>query len=73
METHHVRYEDALVSYKIENCKIELFNVTGQNVLSQKLFSESTKIDVSNLSGGVYIYNILNENKLEKSHKLLIY
>ena len=67
------KYFTVATPYKIENCKIELFNVAGQNVLSEKLFSESTKIDVSNLSKGVYIYNILNGNKLKKSDKLLIY
>ena len=67
------KYFTVTTPYKLENCTIELFNVTGQNVLSEKLFSESTKIDVSNLSKGVYIYNILNGNKLEKSDKLLIY
>jgi len=67
------KYFTVTTPYKIENCKIELFNVTGQNVLSEKLFSERTKIDISNLSKGVYIYNILNGNKLEKSDKLLIY
>ena len=67
------KYFTVTTPYKIENCKIKLFNVTGQNVLSEKLFSESTKIDVSNLNKGVYIYNILNGNKLEKSDKLLVY
>ena len=66
-------YFTVTTPYKIDNYKIELFNITGQNILSEKLFSESTKIDISNLSKGVYIYNILNGNKLEKSDKLLVY
>ena len=67
------KYFTVTTPYKIENRKIELFNVTGQNVLSEKLFSEKTKIDISNLSKGVYIYNVLNGNKLNKSDKLIIY
>jgi hypothetical protein len=67
------KYITVTTPYKLENCKIELFNITGQIVIFEKLFSESTEIDVSNLNKGVYIYNILNGNKLKKSDKLLIY
>ena len=45
----------------------------GQSVFSEKLTSENTKINVSNLNKGVYICYIINGDRVLKSEKLLIY
>jgi hypothetical protein len=44
---------------KIEN--IEIYTITGQLVLSQKIYSDGGEINVANLAGGAYIIHAFSE------------
>ena len=48
---------------------VELFNVVGQQVVSNKLSSTDEIIDISNLTTGVYIAKV-SINGLSKSFKI---
>ena len=67
------QYFNITTPYKLDNFKIELFNLAGQNIFSKKLASENTKIDVSSLSKGIYLCYIFSGDRFLKSEKLLIY
>lgn len=56
-----------------EQSTIELFDVTGRIVLSQKLDNTSTHtIDVSNLNTGIYIYKVSSNKSDEKIGKIFV-
>ncbi|PIF34283.1 putative delta-60 repeat protein/predicted secreted protein (Por secretion system target) [Flavobacterium sp. 9] len=44
-----------------DNAKLNVFDVTGQIVLSKELKATSTKLNISNLPTGVYMFQISNE------------
>jgi len=48
--------------YLIEG-SVEIFNVLGENVLSEILSSINTQIDVSELKSGIYLARIQTENQ----------
>lgn len=41
---------------------VEVFNLSGQSVLTADITSSTTTIDVSTLNKGVYFYNIKGAN-----------
>ena len=45
-----------------EDTKIEVYNVLGKKVLSKKLNSISSEIDVSSWSSGIYVIKVTTEN-----------
>ncbi|HRG01010.1 MAG TPA: T9SS type A sorting domain-containing protein [Bacteroidia bacterium] len=56
-----------------EQSTIELFDVTGRIILSQKLDNTSTHtIDISNLNTGIYIYKVSGNKSDEKIGKIFI-
>ncbi len=59
------------VSTNVDGAKLFIFNLVGQTVLEIDL-STLTKIDVSHLKTGTYIYKIVKDNKIIKADKLLI-
>jgi hypothetical protein len=44
--------------------KIEIYSITGQNIITIKDYSENTKIDMSYLRLGVYLTKIYSEDKV---------
>ncbi|WP_040247610.1 T9SS type A sorting domain-containing protein [Psychroserpens mesophilus] len=56
-----------------ENTVLDLFDIQGRKVLTTKLDNNSieNRIDVSNLSGGVYVVTVLN-NGQQKTQKVII-
>jgi hypothetical protein len=46
----------------VKGC-IDFFNVLGENVLSKKINSSNTQIDISELKSGVYLLSIQSENQ----------
>ncbi|MBR9844900.1 MAG: T9SS type A sorting domain-containing protein [Algicola sp.] len=56
-----------------ENTVLDLFDIQGRKVLSTKLDNNTleNRIDVSNLSGGVYVVTVLN-NGQQKTQKVII-
>ncbi len=56
-----------------EQSTIELFDVTGRIILSQKLDNTSTHtIDISNLNTGIYIYKVSGNKSDEKIGKIFV-
>ncbi|WP_433779646.1 T9SS type A sorting domain-containing protein [Flavobacterium anhuiense] len=45
----------------LENTKLKVFDVNGRFVFSKELKKDSTTVDISNLSVGVYMFEISNE------------
>lgn len=54
---------------QVGSCTVEFFSITGKKVLSQQLTNNTTKIDISNLQKGSYIYKITDNNKVLDSGK----
>ncbi len=54
---------------QVGNCNVEFYNITGKKVFYQELTSNTTKIDISNLQKGSYIYKITDNNKILDSGK----
>ena len=46
-----------------KNTKLQIINVTGQQILEQELLKSETILDLSNLSTGVYFLQVNRENK----------
>lgn len=56
----------------LENGTVTINSITGQEVVNTS-FANGTKIDVSHLNNGVYIYNVRNaNNEMVKTNKLII-
>jgi hypothetical protein len=59
------------VNTNVDGAKLFIFNLVGQTVFEIDL-STSTKIDLSHLKTGIYIYKIVKANKIIKADKLII-
>jgi serine protease AprX len=55
---------------EFNNANITFFNALGQNVLQSEISINNNKIDVTNLSSGIYFYKI-NENEYSQTGKLI--
>lgn len=47
----------------IDNSVFKIFNLTGQEVLTQTIYTNKTLIDVKPISKGIYVYTLINRNK----------
>lgn len=57
----------------VSKLQFKLFTLDGKEVLKSNLIDESTNLDVTHLSNGIYIYTITDENlKLISSEKIII-
>ncbi len=54
---------------QVGNCNVEFYNMEGKKVFYQELTSNSTKIDISSLQKGSYIYKITDKNNVLDSGK----
>jgi hypothetical protein len=54
-----------------KNTKLEVYNALGQIVISRKLDDTETKISISELANGVYIYRITDNEAIIKQGKLI--
>jgi hypothetical protein len=62
---------EIMVSTDVDGAKLFIFNLVGQIILENDL-NALTKIDVSHLKTGTYIYKIVKDNKIIKADKLII-
>jgi hypothetical protein len=60
----------ALNGYELKGKRVMIFTVTGIKVISTTLFSDQSKINLSNLSSGVYFLKIEGDTD-QKSHKII--
>jgi hypothetical protein len=61
-----------LVSCNCKNCIFEVYDVAGKMVLSKKINEIATKVDVTTLNNGVYMYRLTEAGKTIKSDKLIL-
>ena len=54
--------------------KIQLYDMSGRLLKDEKLINtrEAQKIDLQDLSDGIYIYKILSETSIIKTNKLIL-
>ncbi len=55
----------------IENAEIKVRDVLGQEIISEKLRSNKTEIDLSKCNAGIYFLNLLQGNKILTVQKLI--
>jgi hypothetical protein len=60
-----------VTSLQISIDEVELFNINGQLVKSQKLNQLNNVVDVSDLATGTYFARIYTEGKFLKSEKII--
>ncbi|HJM15871.1 MAG TPA: T9SS type A sorting domain-containing protein, partial [Flavobacteriales bacterium] len=58
--------------YVLDNYKLKLFSITGKLLLEQSLKSDFTKVEISDLSKGIYIYKIEGSGEIVKTDKLFV-
>jgi hypothetical protein len=46
--------------------KIEIYDITGNLVITDNQLSSSRKLDISNLTSGVYLLRIIGKDKIER-------
>lgn len=61
-----------LVNSNVKDCIFEIYDVIGKKIMSQKLNETETKVDVSSLNNGTYLYKIMQNNNLIKADKLIL-
>ncbi len=52
--------------------KVDIYNIVGKQILSTKGFVNSTEINISNLSSGVYLVKIIDQNNNSAIKKLIL-
>ena len=55
----------------INTLEFSLFNILGERVVAQQITNASAQIETSDLSAGVYYYQIISTNKTTQSGKLI--
>lgn len=63
---------DLSVTSNLKDCIFEVYDITGRNVLTQKLNENETKVNVSSLNNGTYLYKISKNGKTVKADKLIL-
>ena len=53
------------LSYNQEISSVDVFNLLGQNISSNKINANSAQVDMSNLSKGAYIVKVTSNNQVE--------
>ncbi len=56
---------------QISNCEFRVYNVLGNEVMDISIITQSTIIETSKLPAGIYFYQLVNDNKLIQSGKLM--
>lgn len=54
-----------------ENMSIEVYDIIGKLILSQKLSVGTNSFDISNFNSGVYLLKVTNDNGNIQTHKLI--
>ncbi|HTB31320.1 MAG TPA: ice-binding family protein, partial [Bacteroidia bacterium] len=56
---------------QINNCEFRMYDVLGNEVMHISLINQTSTLDMSKLSSGVYFYQLIDDNKLIQSGKLV--
>ena len=55
-----------VVSYAVQIKQIDIYNLTGQKVYSNKIGVNALKIDINNLESGIYFIEIKSDQSTVK-------
>lgn len=53
------------------NLELKIYNVLGTEILNKKITNKETNINVNNLSSGIYIYNLIENNNVIQTGKIV--
>jgi hypothetical protein len=56
---------------QISNGEFRLYNILGEAVMNSTLTQQATNLKTSGLPSGIYIYNVISNNKIIQSGKLV--
>ncbi len=56
---------------QINNCKLRMYNVLGEEVMNAKITKQSTTLETSEFPSGIYFYKVISNNKTIQSGKLI--
>jgi len=62
---------NVIVNSEKSYLELKIYNVLGTEVLNKKISNNETNINVNNLSSGIYIYNLIENNKTIQSGKIV--
>jgi hypothetical protein len=60
------------INYQGTINKVQIFDITGKQVLTNNGFEKSTQIDISNLHSGLYLVKLTDVNKRSSIKKLVL-
>jgi Secretion system C-terminal sorting domain len=60
-----------IANYNAENISYELFDLSGKQIVSQKITSTATQIQMEEVSSAIYFLKILDQNKVLKTFKII--
>jgi Secretion system C-terminal sorting domain len=58
-------------NYSLENVHFELFDLNGRLIQSQSITTSETQIDMEHLASAVYLLNVMEQNKILKTFKII--
>jgi len=61
-----------LGSESLTNPELKLLNVLGQQVISTRLTKRATAIEISGLPEGIYLYEVIENDKIIQTGKLIL-
>lgn len=56
---------------QINNAGLKMYNVLGEEVMNINITQQSTTLETGNLPSGIYFYQLINNNRLIQSGKLI--
>lgn len=60
-----------LQNYSLENVRFELFDLNGRLIQSQSITTSDTQIAMEHLASAVYLLNVMEQNKVLKTFKII--
>lgn len=58
-------------NHSLENLQYQLFDLNGRQIQSQKINASETQIQMENLASAIYLLNVMENNKLLKTFKII--
>ena len=58
-------------NYDFQDLNFQLIDLSGKQILNQKITSSETKIDLGNLSNNIYLLQISNQKNIIKTFKII--
>ncbi len=55
-----------------KNCKIEIYNIFSQLIITKTIYNSNQSIDVSELSNGTYVLKVVKSDNTVAAHKIVI-